>query len=168
MIRAAALLALLATPLQAAETYICWLGAGGYTMTGRMEYPDALADAALITEADVTSFRITGYFEGRVIGKWDMADRTPQTSWLLRYSPRTGTFPLESFDGLYQMWNANGDVTDCGVPGFGFNAGNGGQDVCIDNTFILSSSIPPDTPLVGYAEPQLPDCTGAFLIGKRP
>lgn len=162
------LLSLCALPVQAKEVYICWLGAGGYTMTGRMTYPDALANAPLITQDDVTSFRITGFFEERVIGKWDMADMTGQTSWLLRYQPLTANFPLVGFDGLYQMWNANGDVTDCGIPGFGFNAGNGGQDFCIDNTFILSSSIPADTPLIGYAEPQLPSCTGAVLLGKSP
>lgn len=163
----AAAVALAAAPLRAAEVYICWLGAGGYTMTGRMTFPDALLDTPLVTHNDLTSFRITGYFEERVIGKWDMAERTPQTSWLLRYEPRTSSFPLVGFDGLYQMWNANGEVTDCGVPGFGFNAGNGGQDFCIDNTFILSSSIPPDTPLLGYSEPQLPSCQGPALLGKR-
>ncbi|SMY06520.1 hypothetical protein [Flavimaricola marinus] len=163
-----AVLALLAAPVQAAEVYICWLGAGGYTMTGRMTFPDALMSAPIVTQDDVTSFRITGYFEERVIGKWDMADRTPQTSWLLRYQPRTAVFPLVGLDGLYQMWNANGDVTDCGVPGFGFNAGNGGQDFCIDNTFILSSSIEPDKPILGYAEPQLPGCTAPALLGKAP
>lgn len=162
----AAMLAALATPLRAAEVYICWLGAGGYTMTGRMTFPDALATAPLITQDDVTTFRITGYFEERLIGKWVVADRTAQTSWLLRYQPQAAIFPLVALDGLYQMWNANGDVTDCGDPGFGFNAGNGGQDFCIDNTFILSSSITPDTPILGYAEPQLPSCTGPMLLGK--
>lgn len=168
MIRAATLAALLvASPVQAGEVYICWLGAGGYTMTGRMTYPEALNDAPLITQNDLTSFRITGYFEGRLIGKWDMADLTPQTSWLVRYDPGASRFLLDGFDGLYQMWNGNGEVNDCGNPGFGFNAGNGGQDFCIDNTFILSSSIPPDTPLLGYVEPQLPTCAGPALLGKR-
>lgn len=167
MIRAVTVMAMLAaSPMQAGEVYICWLGAGGYTMTGRMTYPDALNDTALVTQDDLTSFRITGYFDGRVIGKWDMAERTPQTSWLLRYDPGTARFPLVGGDGLYQMWNANGEVTDCGIPGFGFNAGNGGQDFCIDDTFILSSSIPADSPLLGFAEPQLPTCAGPALLGK--
>lgn len=167
MIRAAALLVALAAPAQAAEVFICWQGAGGYTMTGRMTYPDALSRRSIVTQDDVTGFRITGYFEGRVIGKWDLADRTPTTSWLLRYDPRRGVFPLVGLNGLYQMWNANGDVNDCGTPGFGFNAGNGGQDFCIDDTFILSSSIPPDTPILGFSAPQSPDCAGPDLIGKR-
>lgn len=168
MIRAVPLAVMLAaSSAQAGEVYICWLGAGGYTMTGRMTYPEALNDAVLVTQDDLTSFRITGYFDGRVIGKWDMAEATPQTSWLLRYDPRSAQFPLVGFDGLYQMWNANGEVNDCGNLGFGFNAGNGGQDFCIDNTFILSSSIPADTPLLGFAEPQLPTCVGPALLGKR-
>jgi hypothetical protein len=47
----------------------------------------------------------------------------------------------------YQEWNANGQVDDCGSPGFGFNGGNWAQDFCIDNVWIEESSIDPDTPL---------------------
>jgi hypothetical protein len=43
----------------------------------------------------------------------------------------------------YQEWNANGQVNDCGIPGFGFNGGNWAQDFCIDNVWIEESSIDP-------------------------
>ncbi len=167
MIRAALVIGLLALPADAADRYICWQGAGGYTMTGQFSFPDALLNRTLIDHEDLTAFRIVGYLDGNVIGKWSMADATDATSWLLRYSPRTGLFPLQGFDGLYQMWNANGEVNDCGTPGFGFNAGNGGQDICIDDRFILASSIPPETPLRSFSRPQSTDCAGIDLLGKQ-
>ncbi len=164
----ALLTALMATPAQAVEVFICWIGNGGYTMTGRMVYPDTLAGQRFIGQADVTEFEITGYFEGGRIGAWSLDQRTPATSWLLRYDARLGIFPTEGLNGLYQMWNANGFVDDCGTPGFGFNSGNGGQDVCIDDTYIASSTIDWDTPIVGLADEASPLCDGPALIGALP
>ena len=155
---------LAAAPLSAAEVFICWIGNGGYTMNGRMEYPDSL-QGRIVRQDDVTAFEITGYFEGRRIGHWSMADLTPETSWLVQYDSQGGYFPLVGADGLYQMWNANGFVDDCGVGGFGFNSGNGGQDVCIDNTYIASSTIDWDTPILGLADEPSPTCDGPALIG---
>ena len=166
LLLAAGISALLATTANAVIRFFCWQGNGGYTMTGRFSYPDDLADRPIIREGDVTEFEIIGYFEGNRIGSWNLMWLNDDTSWLLRYDTRRGLFPLKGSTGLYQMWNANGLVNDCGVPGFGFNAGNGGQDVCIDNTFILSSSIDWDTPLVTLDQAPSPDCQGTLLMGR--
>jgi hypothetical protein len=146
--------------------YICWRGANGYTMTGKFQYPDDLAGRPLIRESDLLSFRIQGFLDAKAIGRWSLEDVGPETSWLLRYDPVRHIFPLTDPSGLYQMWNANGQVDDCGTPGFGFNAGNGGQDVCIDDTFVTSSTIDPATPLISFPRPQPADCTGQPLLGK--
>ncbi len=165
---AAAFAVCFAAPANAVEVFVCWIGNGGYTMNGRMVYPDALSGQRFIRQDDVTEFEITGYFEGRRIGYWNLDQRTPFTSWLLRYDARLGIFPTEGTSGLYQMWNANGFVNDCGVDGFGFNSGNGGQDVCIDNTYISASTIDWDTPIVGLAEEASPLCEGPALVGALP
>lgn len=143
-----------AAPLQAAQFQFCWVGANGYTMEGVIGFPDALLDTGLITEAEVTEFRIIGFLDGIAIGAWNLDQRTPETSWLLRFDTRTLRFPTGGIRALdtYQEWNANGEVNDCGaVGGFGWNGGNYAQDVCIDNTWIEDSSIDPDTPL--FAQP---------------
>ena len=163
----AILAATLAGPATAETLFLCWEGYGGYTMTGRMTYPDDLSGRPIITEGDVTEFEITGYFEGGLVGRWSLEELTPDTSWLLRYDTRRGIFPLKGDDGLYQMWNANGAVNDCGTPGFGFNAGNGGQDVCIDGTYIATSTIPWDTPIVASDQEPVPTCEGSALLGRR-
>jgi len=150
-----------------AETrHICWRGANGYIMTGQFEYPDALAARAVIREDDLVAFRIEGFRDGVLIGAWSLDQLEPGTSWLFRYDPGRHIFPLSDPGGLYQMWNANGMVNDCGTPGFGFNAGNGGQDICLDDTFLTASTIDPATPLIGFARPQSPDCIGQPLLGK--
>ena len=50
MIRVFALFALIGAPANAAVVHICWVGANGYTMTGRMAFPDPLLAAPLVTE----------------------------------------------------------------------------------------------------------------------
>jgi hypothetical protein len=47
-------------PAQAAELNFCWLGGGGYTMTGRMSLPDAAMFKTILTEDDITGFKISG------------------------------------------------------------------------------------------------------------
>lgn len=171
MIRVALALSLAASAADAAVVHFCWQGDNGYTMTGRMEFPDALLTESLITEAEVTAFRITGYRDGQPLGSWDMADRGPDTTWYLRYMPRIMEFPVNAmvpgpFD---QGWNANGDVTDCGNPGFGFNAGNYAQDFCVNGEWIVDSGMPPPTPFYAMNHPPpTPDCSGPILMGKRP
>lgn len=167
MIRAAAFLCLLATPIDAAGFNFCWAGNGGYTMTGRIEFPDELM-GRIITERDVTEFEIIGYEFGVAIGRWNMNDRTPSTTWHLRFDPRSLTFPTGgSFPGeLSQGWNADGEVTDCGQRGFGFNSGNYAQDICLYGVWIAQSSIPPETPLRATPNPVSPDCRAVDFLGK--
>jgi hypothetical protein len=78
-----------------------------------------------------------------------MAQRTTETSWTLFFDTDAIAFPMGGhfLEQSYQEWNANGQVDDCGNPGFGFNGGNWAQDFCIDNVWIEESSIDPDTPL---------------------
>ena len=162
----AVLLAFLAPPLHAAEAHICWRGANGYTMTGVLTYPDRLAGAELIDQGQVEELRITGWLNGLMLGFWTSADVTPETSWQLWYSPREGRFPLIG-SGIYQAWNADGAVDDCGSPGFGFNAGNGGQDICVDGVFVTASTIAWDTPILTYGRARDPlDCSNAALMSK--
>jgi hypothetical protein len=77
------------------------------------------------------------------------AQRTTETSWTLFFDTNAIAFPMGGhfLEQSYQEWNANGQVDDCGSPGFGFNGGNWAQDFCIDNVWIEESSIDPDTPL---------------------
>ncbi len=145
---------LTATPLHAAQFQFCWTGANGYTMEGIIEIPDALQNTGLITETDVTGFRIIGFLDGVAVGSWDMADLRADTSWTLRFDTNTLRFPTGGLrqDNSYQEWNANGQVDNCGaVGGFGFNGGNYAQDVCINNVWVEDSSIDPATPL--FAQP---------------
>lgn len=168
MIRVAAVLAVLAGPAQAAQFNFCWSGSNGYTMTGSIGFADALMARSIVTEEDVSLFRIAGFRDGVAIGKWNLNDLAEDTTWHLRFDPRTLTFPTGgSFPGeASQGWNANGDVTDCGLGGFGFNSGNYAQDICLDGVWIRDSSIPPETLLGATAGPVTPDCKGAPLLGK--
>ena len=165
--RALLALCLLAAPASAETRYLCWRGANGYSMTGTLTFPDRLAGAELIDQDQVDRLVIEGFHEGAPLGRWDSAERGPETSWLLRYAPRKGRFPLIG-SGLYQAWNANGAVNDCGTPGFGFNAGNGGQDVCVDGVFRTDSTIAWDTPILTYPAPRDPlTCSNEPLMSKR-
>lgn len=170
MNRVAAVLVMMASPAQAAQFNFCWSGSNGYTMTGTIGFADALMTRSIVTETEVSLFRIVGFRDGVAIGKWSLNDLTDDTTWHLRFDPRTLTFPTGgSFPGdASQGWNANGDVTDCGPGGFGFNSGNYAQDVCLDGVWISDSSIPPETPLGATPEPVTPDCRRAPLLGKGP
>lgn len=170
--RAGALAIVVATgagAVQSATFNFCWLGAGGYSMTGRITFPDALMAAPVITEREVTAFSIIGYQQGVAIGSWDMADRRAGTTWHLRFVPATLTFPTGgSFAGEEsQGWNANGQVNDCGDTGFGFNSGNYAQDICLYGVYIEQSSIDPFTPLRATTDPVTPTCADTPLLGKR-
>jgi len=141
-------------PAQAsnARYHFCWIGEGGYTMHGMIEFPGSLLGTGIITEEDVTGFVIEGAHNGVPVGSWSLNQRLPDTSWILSFDTNSMEFPTGGIRSLhtYQAWNAHGGVNDCGVGGFGFNAGNWAQDVCIDNTFIEASSIERDTPLQAY------------------
>lgn len=150
--------------------HFCWQGENGFTMTGRMEFPDALSQAALITQDDVTAFHIIGFYNGRAIGRWDIAKSQPGDTWYLRYMPREMRFPVngEVMGPFDQGWNANGDANDCGAGRFGFNAGNYAQDFCLDGRWIEESGMPPPTPFYAMATPPAnPDCSGPMMVMKQ-
>lgn len=161
MIRASvAIVSLIATQANAADFYFCWTGGSGYTMTGQMAIPESALNQPLITEADVTGFKIAGYLDGALLGKWDMSMLTPDTSWMLRYDPIRGVFPTpgELELGVTQAWNAGGNADDCGESGFGFNLGNYAQDFCLHGVWIEESGMPPDTPFLVSPIPIDPYC----------
>jgi len=118
-------------------------------MEGIIGFPGRLMGSGMITQDDVTEFRIWGYHNGVPVGSWSLEQRTTDTSWTLFFDTKAIAFPMGGYflEQSYQEWNASGQVNDCGVPGFGFNGGNWAQDFCIDNVWIEESSIEPDTPL---------------------
>ena len=128
----------LATQTQAADFYFCWTGSNGYTMTGQMTIDPTALNKPIVTQDDVTLFKIAGYKDGRLLGKWDVANLTDTTSWLLNYDPARSVFmtPGEMGLGVSQAWNADGTATDCGNPGFGFNLGNFAQDFCLNGVWV--------------------------------
>lgn len=155
-----ATLALFATNAHAADFYFCWKGANNYTMTGQMTLAPGALNKPLVTEDDVTLFKIAGYKDGQLLGKWDMATREPDDSWMLRYNPARSSFmtPGELGLGVSQAWNADGTAEDCGNPGFGFNLGNYAQDFCVNGVWIEESGMPPETPFLVSAIPVDPNC----------
>lgn len=161
MIRVAALaLSLIATNAQAADYYFCWLGGNDYTMTGQMTINPVALNKPVVTQDDVTLFKIAGYLEGTLIGKWDMATRAPDASWVLNFDPARNAFmtPGDVGLGVSQAWNANGDANDCGNPGFGFNLGNYAQDFCLNGVWVQASGMPPETPFLVSPTPVDPQC----------
>lgn len=161
MIRLAALaLSLIATNTQAADYYFCWLGGNDYTMTGQMTINPVALNKPVVTQDDVTLFKIAGYLEGTLIGKWDMATRAPDASWVLNFDPARNAFmtPGDVGLGVSQAWNANGDANDCGNPGFGFNLGNYAQDFCLNGVWVQASGMPPETPFLVSPTPVDPQC----------
>jgi len=151
-----------------AETWeFCWDGEGGWEMFGRMTIAD---DApSFIDQTYVTEFYIAGFLEGAPMGDWTLDELTPQTSWHLRFDRASGQFPTGGLrpDGSdYQAWNAGGAANDCGTPGFGFNAGNNAQDVCVNGAWRTDSMVERETPFPAYRD-QLPfDCPAVPLLGK--
>lgn len=153
-------LSLLANTAQAADFYFCWQGANGYTMTGQMSVTPSALNKPLITQDDVTLFRIAGYQNQQLLGKWDMATRNRDDSWLLNYDPARRVFltPGDTGLGVSQEWNADGTAEDCGDPGFGFNLGNYAQDFCLNGVWVEDSGMPPETPFVVSPVPVDPLC----------
>ena len=161
MIRAATLvLALCATTVDAAEYYFCWEGENGYTMTGQMSLAAGAREKPIVTEDDVTEFRIAGYKDGILIGKWDQATRESDDPWFLTFDPGRFAFftPAELGLGVSQAWNAGGNANDCGNPGFGFNLGNYAQDFCLNGVWVEESGMPPETPFLVSPVPVDPQC----------
>lgn len=155
---------------EAANVNFCWRGESGYTMTGRMQIPDEKMFKAIVTEADVTGFKIAGYYHGQLLGTWDKHQVAQGTTWHLRFDPMGMTFLTGgSFAGTHsQGWNADGNVQNCGSPGFGFNSGNYAQDICVNGTYIETSSIEPATPFLATMGPVMPDCRNTIPMSKAP
>ncbi|KQI71676.1 hypothetical protein AN191_11875 [Loktanella sp. 5RATIMAR09] len=153
-------LSLLANSAHAADFYFCWQGANGYTMTGQMSIRPAALNKPLITQDDVTLFRIAGYQDQQLLGKWDMDTRRDGASWFLNYDPARSVFltPGEMGLGVSQAWNADGTAMDCGDPGFGFNLGNYAQDFCLNGRWVEESGMPPETPFLVSPVPVDPLC----------
>lgn len=152
--------ALLANSAHAADFYFCWEGANGYTMTGQMTVNPTSLNKPVVTQDDVTLFKIAGYQNGSLLGKWDVANLDDGTSWLLNYDPGRSVFmtPGETGLGFSQAWNADGTATDCGNPGFGFNLGNYAQDFCLNGFWVEESGMPPETPFLVSPVPVDPLC----------
>lgn len=161
MIRAVALaLSLVANTATAADFYFCWQGANGYTMTGQMSLGAGALNKPLVTQDDVVLFKIAGYKDGSLLGKWDFANRETDDRWLLHFDPARNAFitPAEIGLGYTQAWNAGGMADDCGTPGFGFNLGNYAQDFCLNDVWIEESGMPPETPFLVSPIPVDPQC----------
>lgn len=161
MIRVASFaLSLIATQAHAADFYFCWQGANGYTMTGQMTINPSALNKPVVTQNDVSLFKIAGYQNGNLLGKWDLAMRVEGSSWLLNFDPARREFmtPDDLGLGVSQAWNANGDADDCGTPGFGFNLGNYAQDFCLNGVWVEASGMPPETPFLVSAVPVDPFC----------
>ena len=165
----AALIAMITTaPVHAAEINFCWRGGADYTMTGRMTLPDAAMFKTILTEDDITAFKIAGYHKGQLLGTWNADDRTPNTTWHLRFDPAGMVFLTGGrFAGTAsQGWNADGNVMNCGAAGFGFNSGSYAQDICVNGIYIADSSIAPDTPFVATLDPVTPDCRNTAPVSR--
>jgi len=158
--RAAFVLSLLSTQAHAADFYFCWQGANGYTMTGQMTIDPAALNKPVVTHDDVSLFKIAGYQNGSLLGKWDMATRVEGASWFLNFDPVRREFmtPGDLGLGVSQAWNANGNADDCGTPGFGFNLGNYAQDFCLNGVWVEASGMPPEKPFLVSPVPVDPLC----------
>lgn len=134
-----------------------------------MSIPDGAMYQAILTERDVTAFKVSGYHKGQLIGTWNSATRGDEATWHLRFDPAGMTFLTGGrFAGTAsQGWNADGSSENCGNPGFGFNSGNYGQDLCVNGMWIEGSSIDPETPLLATLDPVTPDCRNAAAVSKR-
>lgn len=158
-----------AAPATAADIYFCWVGAGGYTLTGHMDISEDAMNKSLVTESDVTAFKIIGYHDGTRVGTWALAQRTPDTTWHLRFDPASLTFLTGgSFaTDRSQGWNADGTAANCGDPGFGFNSGNAGQDVCLNGNYVAQSTITPETPFIASRVAVAAACQQKIPLSKR-
>lgn len=165
---AAALVMMFGSTASAADLSFCWIGNNGYTMVGKMQVaPDAMSKP-LVTEHDLNAFKIAGYHNGQLLGSWNMADAAADSTWHLRFDPQSMTFLTgQSFPTTKsQGWNANGAVRDCGAPGFGFNAGNAGQDICVNGQYVAESTVPPETPLAATTGYVAPDCNATPVFSN--
>ncbi|SMX39038.1 hypothetical protein [Maliponia aquimaris] len=146
-----------------------WQGSGGYAVRGALSYDSAAVEGPFVVEGDVTCFVIEGTKDGAAVGRWALGQLNEQTSWRLHFDPAGGSFVVDG-EGIWmpQAWNMNGEGTDCGAGGFGFNIGNAAQDICLDNSLVVDSQVLPTQafPAVRVARYDFPGdaCTGPALL----
>lgn len=123
-----------------------WKGANGYSVRGALSVDPALV-GSVIYETDVTCFVIDGQKDGEHLGRWTLGALDSDTTWRLHFDTQAEAFVVEGAGvRMPQAWNMNGAGDDCGAGGFGFNLGNVGQDICVDNQIVHDSRVPPPTP----------------------
>ncbi|SLN28073.1 hypothetical protein [Roseisalinus antarcticus] len=124
-------------------TYVFeWIGDGGYKMQGAMSFDADLATAPFVDQDDISCFVIEGFVADRKVGRWALSDLAPETTWILTFLPDRSEFAVSHPSyAMPQGWNMNGRGDDCGPGGFGFNLGNLGQDLCLDNELHEASRV---------------------------
>ena len=162
-------LILSASIARSAEYNFCWTGSNGYTINGKFEVPDEIGTSRIVTERDLTKFKISGYHEGHFLGSWNASHRAAGTTWHFRFDPVNMTLPTggQFSSPESQGWNANGQVDDCGSPGFGFNAGDFAQDICLNGQFVLASSVEATSPIHVTTAPLPRTCEARSVMSKR-
>ena len=141
-------------------------------MTGRMSLPDAAMFKTILTEADVTRFKISGYFEGRLIGTWDSGTRAPDATWHLRFDPAGMAFltggRFASFR-LARLERGRQRRQIAAAPVSAFNSGDFSQDLCRERRpMSKASSIDArHAARLLLSTPVTPDCRNTAAVSKR-
>ncbi|MEM1273740.1 MAG: hypothetical protein AAGF88_07985 [Pseudomonadota bacterium] len=154
-----------------AQDYVFeWTGSGGYSMRGAMSFPLSVGKG-ILTEAQVQCFEIEGFLDGAPIGRWALEQLTEETTWQLNFDPEAQRFLTASAElPVSQAWNMDGGGENCGDDGFGFNLGDFAQDLCLDNSLLVESQVPPSTPFPAtevFGHVFSPDaCFGAAIMSR--
>jgi hypothetical protein len=148
-----------------------WSGSGGYEVRGALQFDGDTVGNRFVQAEDVTCFVMEGTRDGAPLGRWALSMLNEETTWRLHFDPLNGSFVVEG-QGIWmpQAWNMNGEGTDCGLGGFGFNIGNAAQDICLDGSLIVDSQAAPTQPFpaVRVARYDFPRdaCNGPALLGS--
>ena len=62
-------------------------------MRGMIGFPSELLGTGIITQSQVTEFRIIGFRDDLPVGSWSLDQLTPTTSWELYFDTRSLEFP---------------------------------------------------------------------------
>ena len=147
LLAGSALCALTAIPAIAATVSynLNWAGNGGYSMSGSFSFDSASAGDNRVIATELLSMSITGFFNGNPLGTWSLGDPySGAEPFNFQFDTAAGAFLVGGNSGGLngQNWNDDGSSgNSCGNPGFGFNSGSGGQDICVNGQFIGASSI---------------------------
>jgi len=158
---------LAAAPVRSAvlEYDIAWSGSNNYAMTGAFSFDSASAADGRIDETELLSLSIEGFHSGILVGSWALGDPyVGAEPFNFNFDPVAELFFVGGNSNLLsgQNWNDDGNTgSSCGNPGFGFNSGSGGQDICVDGALV--SSAPRDQPL--QVTRSVPEPTTALLVG---